>query len=131
MSGMVMAASALRDRALGRQVHCQILRLGFGAYAFTGSPLVDMYAKIGLIGDAKRVFDEMEGKNVVMYNTMITGLLRCKMVSEARGLFEAMVDRDSITWTTMVTGLTQNGLQSEALDVFRRMRAAEIGRAHV
>ncbi|KAF7087771.1 hypothetical protein CFC21_090934 [Triticum aestivum] len=127
MSGMVMAASALGDRALGRQVHCQILRLGFGAYAFTGSPLVDMYAKMGLIGDAKRVFDEMEGKNVVMYNTMITGLLRCKMVEEARGVFEAMVDRDSITWTTMVTGLTQNGLQSEALDVFRRMSAEGVG----
>ena len=78
-----------------------------------------MYAKMGLIGDAKRVFDEMEeGKNVVMFNTMITGLLRCKMVqtSEARGLFEVMDDRDSITWSTMVTGLTQNGLQSEALD---------------
>ncbi|XP_044954490.1 putative pentatricopeptide repeat-containing protein At1g68930 [Hordeum vulgare subsp. vulgare] len=127
MSGMVMAASALGDRALGRQVHCQIMRLGFGAYAFTWSPLVDMYAKMGLIGDAKRVFDEMVVKNVVMYNTMITGLLWCKMVEEARGVFEAMVDRDSITWTTMVTGLTQNGLQSEALDVFRRMRAEGVG----
>ncbi|CAO2197994.1 unnamed protein product [Urochloa humidicola] len=126
MSSMVMAASALGDRALGRQFHCQILQLGFGAYAFVGSPLVDMYAKMGLIGDAKRVFDELEVKNVVMYNTMITGLLRCKMVQEARQLFEAMMDRDSITWTTMVTGLTQNGLESEALDVFRRMRAQGI-----
>jgi pentatricopeptide repeat protein len=126
MSAMVMAASALGDRALGRQFHCQILRLGFGAYAFVGSPLVDMYAKMGLIGDAKRVFDELEGKNVVMYNTMITGLLRCKMVQEARQLFEVMTNRDSITWTTMVTGLTQNGLESEALDVFRRMRVQGI-----
>ncbi|RLM78577.1 putative pentatricopeptide repeat-containing protein [Panicum miliaceum] len=126
MSAMVMAASALGDRALGRQFHCQILRLGFGAYAFVGSPLVDMYAKMGLIGDAKRVFDELEGKNVVMYNTMITGLLRCKMVQEARRLFEVMTDRDSITWTTMVTGLTQNGLESEALEVFRRMRVQGI-----
>ncbi|KAG8057847.1 hypothetical protein GUJ93_ZPchr0002g24174 [Zizania palustris] len=127
MSTMVMVASALRDRALGRQVHCQVLRLGFGAYAFVGSPLVDMYAKLGLVGDARRVFDEMAGKTVVMYNTLITGLLRCKMVDNARGLFELMVDRDSITWTTMVTGLTQNGLQSEALDVFRRMRAEGVG----
>ncbi|CAM0145838.1 unnamed protein product [Urochloa decumbens] len=127
MSAMVRAASALGDCALGKQFHCQILRLGFGAYAFLGSPLVDMYAKMGLIADAKRVFDELEeGKNVVMYNTMITGLLRCKLVQEAKRLFEAMADRDSITWTTMVTGLTQNGLESEALDVFRRMRVQGI-----
>jgi len=126
MSAVVMAASALGGRALGRQFHCQILRLGFGAYAFVGSPLVDMYAKMGLIGDAKRVFDELEGNNVVMYNTMITGLLRCKMVQEARRFFEVMTDRDSITWTTMVTGLMQNGLESEALELFRRMRVQGI-----
>jgi pentatricopeptide repeat protein len=126
MSAMVMVASALADRSLGRQVHCQVLRLGFGAYAFVGSPLVDMYAKVGLIRDSKFVFDELEFKNVVMYNTMITGLLRCKMVDEARGLFELMTERDPITWTTMVTGLTQNGLELEALDVFRRMRAGGV-----
>ncbi|GJN18765.1 hypothetical protein PR202_gb05962 [Eleusine coracana subsp. coracana] len=126
MSSLVMVASSLGDRALGRQVHCHILQLGFGAYAFVGSPLVDMYAKLGLIRDSKRVFDELEFKNVVMYNTMITGLLRCKMVHEARDLFELMMERDPITWTTMVTGLTQNGLESEALDVFRRMRAGGV-----
>ncbi|KAF0895393.1 hypothetical protein E2562_012411 [Oryza meyeriana var. granulata] len=123
LSAMVMVASALSDRALGHQVHCQVLRLGFGAYAFVGSPLVDMYAKMGLIGNAKRVFEEMVAKTVVMYNTLITGLLRCKMIEDARGLFDMMVERDSITWTTMVTGLTQNCLPSEAFDVFRRMRA--------
>ncbi|GJM89969.1 hypothetical protein PR202_ga06201 [Eleusine coracana subsp. coracana] len=126
MSSLVMVASSLGDRALGRQVHCQILHLGFGAYAFVRSPLVDMYAKVGLIRDSKHVFDELEFKNVVMYNTMITGLLRCKMVHEARDLFELMMERDPITWTTMVTGLTQNGLESEALDVFRRMRAGGV-----
>uniref|UniRef100_A0A0E0JUG4 DYW domain-containing protein n=1 Tax=Oryza punctata TaxID=4537 RepID=A0A0E0JUG4_ORYPU len=127
LSAMIMVASALSDRALGLLVHCQVLRLGFGAYAFVGSPLVDMYAKMGLIRDARRVFQEMESKTVVMYNTLITGLLRCKMVEDAKGLFELMMERDSITWTTMVTGLTQNGLQSEALDVFRRMRAEGVG----
>uniref|UniRef100_A0A0E0N8M4 DYW domain-containing protein n=1 Tax=Oryza rufipogon TaxID=4529 RepID=A0A0E0N8M4_ORYRU len=127
LSAMIMVASALSDRALGHSVHCQVLRLGFGAYAFVGSPLVDMYAKMGLIRDARRVFQEMEAKTVVMYNTLITGLLRCKMIEDAKGLFQLMVDRDSITWTTMVTGLTQNGLQLEALDVFRRMRAEGVG----
>jgi hypothetical protein len=35
-----------------------------------------MYAKMGLIPDSKLVFDELEFKNVVMYNTMVTGLAR-------------------------------------------------------
>jgi pentatricopeptide repeat protein len=101
MSAMVMAALALADCALSRQVHCHTLQLGFGAYAFVVSPLLDMYAKMGMIQDANCVFGELEFKNTVMYNTMITGLLWCKMVGEA-----LMTERDLITWTTMVTGLT-------------------------
>ncbi|KAJ4840989.1 hypothetical protein Tsubulata_044852, partial [Turnera subulata] len=103
---------------LGRQVHGQIVKLGFGGYAFVGSPLVDMYAKLGYVHEAKRVFDEMPERNVVTYNTMIAGLLRCGMVEDSRRLFYGMKDKDSISWTTMVTGLMQNGLEEEAIDVF-------------
>ncbi|RVW21542.1 putative pentatricopeptide repeat-containing protein [Vitis vinifera] len=39
---------------LGRQINGQILKFGFGSDVFVGSPLVDMYTKLGLIYDAKR-----------------------------------------------------------------------------
>ncbi|XP_051122131.1 putative pentatricopeptide repeat-containing protein At1g68930 [Andrographis paniculata] len=107
---------------LGRVIHGQIVKHGFEAYAFVGSPLVDMYAKCGLITEAKRVFDELEERNLVMYNTMLAGFLRCRMVEEAFGLFESMTDKDSISWTTMITGLMQRGMHKEALDLFKEMR---------
>ncbi|KAL0005830.1 hypothetical protein SO802_013391 [Lithocarpus litseifolius] len=75
-----------------------------------------------LVYDAKRVFDEMTEKNVVLYNTMITGLLRCGMVEDSRKLFQGMQERDSVSWTTMITGLAQNGLVREAIEMFREMR---------
>ncbi|KAJ4710675.1 Pentatricopeptide repeat-containing protein [Melia azedarach] len=121
-STMLILCSSRGLVDLGRQIHGQIVRFGFGSYVFVGSPLVDMYAKLGLIYDAKRVFDEMPERNVVMYNTIITGLLRCGLVQESVRLFHGMKDKDSITWTTMITGLTQNGLYREAIDVFREMR---------
>ncbi|KAL3578595.1 hypothetical protein D5086_020099 [Populus alba] len=107
---------------LGRQIHGQIVKFGFGAYVFVGSSLVDMYAKMGLVSVASQVFDEVQERNVVMYNTMITGLLRCGMVKDSKRLFHGMKERDSISWTTMITGLIQNGLEAEAMDLFRDMR---------
>ncbi|KAF2312763.1 hypothetical protein GH714_039940 [Hevea brasiliensis] len=81
-----------------------------------------MYAKMGLIYEAKQVFDEMPEKNVVLHNTMITGLLRCGMVEDSKRLFQGMKETDSISWTTMITGLVQNGLEREAIDLFGQMK---------
>lgn len=121
-STMLVLCSSKRCLYLGRQIHCQIVKFGFGSYVFVGSPLMDMYAKMGMICDAKCVFDGIREKNVVMYNTMVTGFLRCGLIEESKRVFYDMKERDSISWTTMITGLTQNGLDREAIDAFREMR---------
>ncbi|XP_078443318.1 pentatricopeptide (PPR) repeat-containing protein [Wolffia australiana] len=120
-STLLGLSSASSSPSLGRQFHAQVFRSGFAGYPFVGSPLVDMYAKLGLAQDAKKVFDEMPEKTVIMHNTLITGLLRQAMVEEAKTLFSEMPVRDSISWTTLITGLAQNGLEREALDFFREM----------
>ncbi|KAF9623589.1 hypothetical protein IFM89_003379 [Coptis chinensis] len=121
-STMLILSSSLSCIVLGKQIHGQILKLGFQAYVFVGSPLVDMYSKSGLMVEAKRTFEEMSERNLVIYNTMISGLLRCGMVEDSKHLFNEMPEKDSISWTAMVTGLTRNGLVREAVDIFREMR---------
>jgi pentatricopeptide repeat protein len=121
-STMLILSSNQGCADLGRQIHGQIVKFGFQSYVFVVSPLVVMYSKMGLIYDAKQVFDEMPERNVVTYNTMITGLLRSGMIEDSKRLFWSMKERDSVSWTTMITGLTQNGLGREAIDMFREMR---------
>lgn len=120
-STMLILASGRSLVDLGRQIHCQITKLGFESYVFVGSPLVDMYSKAGLIEDAKLVFEKMCERNLVLYNTMITGLFRCGMIEESKRLFGEMRERDSISWTIMITGFTQNGHDKEAVDMFKEM----------
>ncbi|GLT77092.1 hypothetical protein SLA2020_487090 [Shorea laevis] len=81
-----------------------------------------MYWKVWLIYDARKVFYEIPGRNVVMYNTTITRLSRCGMIEDSKRLFYSIKEKDSISWTTMITGLTQNGLDREAIDLSRDMR---------
>ncbi|KAL1551180.1 putative pentatricopeptide repeat-containing protein [Salvia divinorum] len=107
---------------LGEVIHAQVVKLGFESYAFVGSPLVDMYAKCGLISEAKRVFDELPERNLVVNNTMLMGFLGCGMLQEAYSLFGCMTEKDSISWTTMITGLTQNAMDREALELLQEMR---------
>ncbi|KAL1803278.1 hypothetical protein ACET3Z_031925 [Daucus carota] len=129
-STMLILSSNKGYVGLGRQIHGQVVKCGFGSYVFVGSPLVDMYSKSGLIYDAERVFERLPERNVVMYNTMLSGLLRCGMVEESKCLFHGMPEKDSVSWTTMITGFTQNSLGREAIDLFRAMRLEGLGAEH-
>ncbi|CAL0313444.1 unnamed protein product [Lupinus luteus] len=120
-STMLILASSQGCVQLGRQIHGHVVKFGFRSYVFVGSPLVDMYSKSGLISCAMQAFDEMPEKNVVMYNTLIKGLMRCGKLEDSRRLFYDMKDRDSITWTTMIAGFTQNGFYREAIDLLGEM----------
>ena len=121
-STMLILSSNQGCADLGRQIHGQIVKFGFQSYVFVVSPLVVMYSKMGLIYDAKRVFDEMPERKMVTYNTMITELLRSGMIEDSKRFFWGMKERDSISWTTMITGLTQKGLGREALEMFGEIR---------
>ena len=122
LSTMLILASDQGCVRLGQQIHGHVVKFGFECYVFVGSPLVNMYLRMGLVSCARQAFDEMPEKNVVMYNTLMTGLMRCGRIEDSRHLFYDMRERDSISWTTMIAGYTQNGLYEEAVDLFREMR---------
>ncbi|XP_074309578.1 putative pentatricopeptide repeat-containing protein At1g68930 [Silene latifolia] len=121
-STMLILSSEMGRVDLGRQLHGQIVKFGFFSYVFVANPLVDMYAKLGFVRDAKRVFEEAPERNLVMFNTMIAGFSRCGMFEDAWRLVHRMPGKDSITWTTMITGLTQNGFDKEAVLLIKQMR---------
>lgn len=122
MMTMLKIASGICSASLGRQIHGHVVKFGFEGYTFVGCPLMDMYSKAGLLADAKNVFDIIPERNLVMYNNMMTGLLRRGMVDDARRLFDGMEEKDSISWTSMITGLMQNGLHQESVNMFYDMR---------
>ncbi|KMT08745.1 hypothetical protein BVRB_6g140150 [Beta vulgaris subsp. vulgaris] len=129
-STMLILSSNMDCVDLGRQIHGQIVKCGFLYFMFVANPLVDMYSKLGFVGDAQQVFEEAPERNLVMYNTMIGGFSRRGMFEESWRLLDSMPDKDSITWTTMITGLTQNGFDREAVIVMRKMREQDFSMDH-
>ncbi|KAL9322675.1 hypothetical protein ACSQ67_010728 [Phaseolus vulgaris] len=61
------------DGTVGEQVHCQCVKCGFVHHVSVGNCIVDMYMKTGNVKDGRRVFDEMGDRNVVSWNSLLTG----------------------------------------------------------
>jgi pentatricopeptide repeat protein len=99
---VIKACAGLGALEDGRLVHKQLIQSGFESDVFVGSSLVDMYAKCGSIKDAWRVFNKMPSRNVVTWNAMVLGHVKCGQGQKALELFQQMqqegVQPNSVTF---------------------------------
>ncbi|CAN0917303.1 Pentatricopeptide repeat-containing protein At4g18520, chloroplastic [Linum grandiflorum] len=90
----------------GRQLHGSIVKKMWEQDVFTGSSLVDMYAKCGKILDARKVFNIMRRKNMVTWTSLIAGYAREGLGEEAISLFRLMqkrkVSRSNLTTVSIL-----------------------------
>lgn len=59
----------------GQKVHSRLIKVGFDLDIYACNSLVAMYAKLGLIGLAERVFEELLVRDLVSWNSMIRGFV--------------------------------------------------------
>ncbi|CAM0947555.1 unnamed protein product [Alopecurus aequalis] len=78
------ACAALQDLALGASLHAVAERRGLqGDDVFVPNSLVDMYARSLDLRSARKVFETMAWKNVVSWNSMLSGLVHAGRCGEA------------------------------------------------
>ncbi len=66
------------------------IQSGRDSNVFVGTSLVDMYAKCGSMEDTDRVFNKMSSCNVVAWNPMLSGHVKCGQGQKALELFQQM-----------------------------------------
>ncbi|CAM6078111.1 unnamed protein product [Sphagnum tenellum] len=74
----------------GLRIHVQIIQSGCESDLYVGNSLIDMYAKCGGIDYAWLVFSKMPIRNVISWNAMILGLVKCGQEQKAMELFLQM-----------------------------------------
>ncbi|XP_073014345.1 pentatricopeptide repeat-containing protein At2g34400 [Typha latifolia] len=98
---VLAACGDLGNLSLGRWLEGCVEGTRFQLNSFLGSALIDMYGKCGDLVAARRIFDGILKKDVVLWNAMITGYAQNGMSNEAIALFHAMreasVNPDKIT----------------------------------
>ncbi|KAJ6399166.1 hypothetical protein OIU77_019836 [Salix suchowensis] len=89
-SFVLKACARVLARLESIQIHTHIVRKGFIADALLGTTLLDLYAKVGDIDSAEKVFDEMVKRDIASWNALISGFAQGSKPTEALSLFNRM-----------------------------------------
>ncbi|KAK3132704.1 hypothetical protein QOZ80_6AG0526540 [Eleusine coracana subsp. coracana] len=94
-------------------VHAVVVKLGFVQQVFVGNALLHSYSSAGSLEDSRRFFDEMVGKNIVSWNSMIGGYAQAGDSREALTLFREMrlkcLLADEFTLASLLFACSQEG----------------------
>ncbi|KAL5731204.1 hypothetical protein ACHQM5_003957 [Ranunculus cassubicifolius] len=99
LSLVLQACGRSVDDQKGKRVHTHAVKLGFGLDLFVQTALVEMYAKLGCIEVARRIFDEMNKPDLVARNVLLAEYVRIGKIDLARPLFDKMAERDLVSRT--------------------------------
>ncbi|KAL2346882.1 hypothetical protein Fmac_000882 [Flemingia macrophylla] len=91
-SSSLMACSCTGAIGEGMQIHVALIRDGFPylAQPVVAGALVDLYVKCRRIDEARRVFNRIEKKSVMSWNTLILGYAHKNDLVEAMHLFREL-----------------------------------------
>ncbi|XP_008775674.2 pentatricopeptide repeat-containing protein At3g24000, mitochondrial [Phoenix dactylifera] len=125
-SSVFSACASIGALEQGKWVHAHMIKSGQKLTAFVGNTLLDMYAKSGNIKDARKVFERLGKRDVVSWNSMLTGCAQHGLGKETVCLFEEMrqlgVQPNHITFLCVLTACSHGGLVSEGRHYFELMK---------
>lgn len=92
LASLLSACAQLCNAVMGKSLHVLVVKYGLEDDTPVRNALVDMYAKCHLISDARYVFETTVDKDVVSWNSVISGYARSTgdYAYEALGLFQRM-----------------------------------------
>ncbi|KAI9128671.1 hypothetical protein K1719_000154 [Acacia pycnantha] len=102
-------------------IHGQVQVYGFSSCVYVQTALLDLYSKVGDAETARKVFDEMTQRNVVSWNSMLSGYLKDGNLAVARLFFDEIPGKDVVSWNSMISGYAKSGNMDQACSLFQQM----------
>lgn len=125
ISAALSACASLASLCHGKELHGFMVRGGFNLDLFASSALIDMYAKCGSLELAQLVFDAMESRSEVSWNSIIAAYGNHGHLDQCLVLFNAMKDDefepDHVTFLAIMSACGHAGQVEEGKRHFNRM----------
>lgn len=122
---ILRACAGLAAVRPGKEIHCQYLRRGSWKDVIIESALLDLYAKCGCVDFAYSLFMQMPFKNLITWNSMISGFAQNGRGIEAIRIFDEMnnfgVKPDSISFIGVLFACSHSGLLDQGRKYFDLM----------
>ncbi|WOK92348.1 hypothetical protein Cni_G01039 [Canna indica] len=124
-AGTIAACGEIGALEHGRQLHAQLIQLGYESSNSAENALLTMYAKCGSVDAAHLTFLTMPNVDYVSWNAMIAALGQHGYGVEAIDLFDQMIkdgiQPDRISFLTVLSACSHAGLVDEGFEYFNSM----------
>ncbi|CBI19926.3 unnamed protein product, partial [Vitis vinifera] len=102
-SNLIEHCFLLKSLDYAKFVHAQLIKVGFNTHTFLGNRCLDLF---GELERARDVFDEMPKRDVVSWNTMISGYVSFGLFDDAFRFFSEMqkagIRPSGFTYSTLI-----------------------------
>lgn len=123
---VLAAISSLASLLKGKTVHGYLVRQEILWDLQVENGLMDMYIKSGCINYAEQIFQKMPQRNLVTWNSMISGYGYNGNYLKSIQLFDEMrilgIDPDKVTFRSLISSCRHSGLVEEGLRLFDLMK---------
>ncbi|XP_058108690.1 pentatricopeptide repeat-containing protein At1g19720 isoform X2 [Magnolia sinica] len=127
---IMQACANLGDVEMRESVHSIVIRSGLDSLVHVSNSILAMYAKCGRLHSAKQVFEKMGQKDLVTWNSMISGCCQGRENEEAMKLFDRMqaegIEPGLITWNILIASYNQSGGCDRAMELMKKMESSGI-----
>ncbi|MBA0807143.1 hypothetical protein Gohar_022967 [Gossypium harknessii] len=125
--GVVSACANQAAFKQGKEIHGLAVRKHFHTHLFVANSLLDFYTTCGEIDTARKLFDQIQHKDVASWNTMILGYGMLGELNLAISFFEALkeegIEYDSVSYIAILSACSHGGLLDEGRKYFEAMKA--------
>lgn len=125
MLSVISACSHVGTLVNAKWIHTYADENGFGRALSVNNALIDMYAKCGNLGKARKVFENMPRKNVISWSSMINAFAMHGDANSAIHLFHKMKEENTepngITFIGVLYACGHAGLVEEGQKLFSSM----------
>ncbi|XP_047323360.1 pentatricopeptide repeat-containing protein At3g26782, mitochondrial [Impatiens glandulifera] len=97
MISVLSACAHISKKSFTEGAHGLVIKRGFEEELGVGNTLIDAYAKCGDVGLSKKVFDVMNEKDDISWNSMIAVCAQQGLAEDAMNLFHDMVRDGSVS----------------------------------
>ncbi|KAK7271970.1 hypothetical protein RJT34_28281 [Clitoria ternatea] len=125
ISSVLSVCAEVAALNLGRELHGYAVRNLMDGNILVGNGLINMYMKCGGFKEGHSVFDNIKGRDIISWNSLIGGYGMHGLGDNALRTFDKMIrdgmQPDIITFVALLSACSHAGLVAEGQDLFDRM----------
>ncbi|CAA0825810.1 Pentatricopeptide repeat-containing protein -mitochondrial [Striga hermonthica] len=124
---ILSVCASLASLDYGRQVHAKLMRCEFDDDVYLSSVMITMYMKCGEVFKARTVFDICSCKDIVMWNSIVSGYAQHGLGDEALQVFRDIsssgLQPDEVTFIGVLSACSYSGKVEEGKEIFESMKS--------